>query len=76
MSDIVAHSDVRAAPSPCGHTPKHGDVAFKSTVNASTALRQGQKAWAAVVVEIEDGYHAQSNTPLDENFIKFEIKTR
>ena len=52
--------------------PKHGDV-VKSTVNVS-ALRQGQKAWAAVVVEIEDGYHAQSNTPLDENFIKFEIK--
>ncbi len=39
-----------------------------------SGLRQGQKAWAAVEVEIQEGFHAQSHTPLDENFIKFEVK--
>lgn len=52
--------------------PKHGDIT-KSAVDSS-ALRAGHKAWAAVVVEIQPGYHAQSHTPLDENFIKFELK--
>jgi len=52
--------------------PKHGEIT-KAVVNSS-GLRVGQKAWAAVVVEIQGGYHAQSHTPLDENFIKFEVK--
>jgi thiol:disulfide interchange protein DsbD len=52
--------------------PKHGEIT-QSVLNVS-ALGQGQKAWAAVVVEIQDGFHAQSHTPLDENFIKFELK--
>ena len=52
--------------------PKHGEVT-RSALDVS-ALRQGQKAWAAVEVEIHEGFHAQSHTPLDENFIKFEVK--
>jgi len=52
--------------------PQHGQIT-KTAINSS-ALRIGQKAWAAVVVEVGDGYHAQSHTPLDENFIKFELK--
>lgn len=52
--------------------PKHGEITH-SAVSVS-GLRQGQKAWAAVVVEIHEGFHAQSHTPLDENFIKFELK--
>jgi len=52
--------------------PKHGEIT-KSVVDSS-ALRAGQRAWAAVVVEIQPGYHAQSHSPLDENFIKFEVK--
>jgi thiol:disulfide interchange protein DsbD len=51
---------------------QHGEIT-KSAVNYST-LHPGQKAWAAVVVEIGAQFHAQSHTPLDENFIKFEIK--
>jgi len=54
--------------------PQHGQIT-KTAINSS-ALRIGQKAWAAVVVEVGDGYHAQSHTPLDENFIKFELKPR
>src|SRR5690242_429575 len=61
-----------STPSIAAGPPKHGEIT-KTAVNVS-GLRQGQKAWAAVEVEIQDGFHAQSHTPLDENFIKFEVK--
>ena len=37
----------------------------------SSALRAGHKALIAVQVEINEGYHAQSHTPTDPNYIKF-----
>ena len=61
-----------AAVCPAADRPSRGQVT-EAAVNYS-ALPAGQKAWAAVVVEIKEGLHAQSHTPLDENFIKFEIK--
>ena len=51
---------------------QHGEVT--STAVNYSALKPGQKAWAAIVIQIKEGLHAQSHTPLDENFIKFEIK--
>ena len=47
---------------------------IKKTAVDSSALRVGHKAMAAVVVEIKDGFHAQSHAPLDENYIKFVVK--
>ena len=38
-----------------------------------SALRAGQKARLAVVLDIADGYHAQSHTPADEFAIKCEL---
>jgi thiol:disulfide interchange protein DsbD len=52
--------------------PQHGEVG--TAVVNYTGLKPGQKAWAAVVVQIKPGLHAQSHTPLDENFIKFQVK--
>src|SRR5689334_954731 len=52
--------------------PQHGHV--KSAVINYTGLHPGQKAMAAVVVEVDEGYHAQSHTPLDPSLIPFEIK--
>src|SRR6185312_5532828 len=49
----------------------HADVK-QAAVNYS-ALRAGKPAVAAVVVEVKEGFHAQSHTPLDPNFIAFEI---
>ena len=52
--------------------PKRGEVT-KAAVNY-TSLRAGTKAFAAVVVEIKEGLHAQSHTPLDELYIKYVVK--
>jgi thiol:disulfide interchange protein len=52
--------------------PQHGHV--KSAVINYTGLHAGQKGMAAVVVEIDEGYHAQSHAPLDPNLIKFEVR--
>lgn len=40
----------------------------------SSALRAGHKAMIAVRVEIKEGYHAQSHTPTESNYIPFELK--
>jgi len=40
----------------------------------TTALQPGQQAVAGVVLEIDDGFHAQSHTPTDPTFIKFVAK--
>ncbi|HSU66043.1 MAG TPA: protein-disulfide reductase DsbD domain-containing protein [Tepidisphaeraceae bacterium] len=55
----------RAAPQ------SRGEV--KQAVVNYSALRAGGNAMAAVVVEIQKGFHAQSHTPLDPDYIKFEI---
>lgn len=39
----------------------------------SSALRQGQDAMLAVVVDVHAGLHAQSHTPLDPTLIPFEL---
>ncbi len=44
------------------------------TAVSVTALHPGQKATAAVVLEIEEKYHAQSRAPLQDNLIKFQVK--
>lgn len=45
-----------------------------STALDASALRAGHKALIAVQVEVGDGFHAQSHTPLDPNYVKFELK--
>jgi thiol:disulfide interchange protein DsbD len=62
---ILATSSTFAAP------PSRGEV--KTAVLNYSALPVGHQAMAAVVVEIHEGFHAQSHTPLDPNLIKFEV---
>ena len=45
----------------------------KAVLNVS-ALRPGDKAMAAIVLEIKPGFHAQSRTPLEDFYVKFEAK--
>jgi thiol:disulfide interchange protein DsbD len=45
----------------------------KSVLNVS-ALRPGDKATAAIVLDIKPGFHAQSRTPLEDFYIKFDAK--
>jgi thiol:disulfide interchange protein DsbD len=45
----------------------------KAVVSAS-GLRPGDKATAAVVLDIKPGYHAQSRTPTQDFYIKFDAK--
>ena len=45
----------------------------KAVVSVS-ALRPGDKATAAVVLDIKPGYHAQSRTPTQDFYIKFDAK--
>lgn len=45
-----------------------------STALNTTALRPGQSAVAAVVVDIPPGFHSQSHTPSEEYYIKFEVQ--
>jgi len=49
------------------------EVGITTVLNVS-ALAQGQQGKLAVVLDIPDGYHAQSNTPTDDSAIKCEIK--
>src|SRR4051812_17358076 len=51
-----------------------GRAEFKRTVVNQTALRPGDKAMLAVELEVKDGFHAQSRTPSQEYFIKFDLK--
>jgi thiol:disulfide interchange protein len=50
---------------PAAHA-KLVDAAF-----STTALQPGQQAVAAIVLDINDGFHAQSHTPSDPTYIKF-----
>ena len=45
----------------------------KAVLNVS-ALRSGDKAMAAVVLDVKDGFHAQSRTPTQDYLIKFDAK--
>ena len=45
----------------------------KAVIDVS-GLKPGAKAMAAVVLDVKEGFHAQSRTPFDENLIKFDAK--
>jgi thiol:disulfide interchange protein len=45
-----------------------------STALNTTALQPGKEAVIAVVVDVEEGLHAQSHTPLQDNLIPFDVK--
>jgi thiol:disulfide interchange protein len=45
----------------------------KAVVSVS-GLRPGDKAMVAVVLEIKPGFHAQSRTPLEDFYVKFDAK--
>jgi thiol:disulfide interchange protein len=54
-------------------------LAKKSNAKLSTSLnpaevQQGQDAEIQIVVDIDEGLHAQSNKPLSDNLIPFEVK--
>jgi len=46
----------------------------EKTALRDSALRAGHDSMIAVVIKVDEGLHAQSHTPLDENLIKFELK--
>jgi len=49
------------------------DLASSRAVLSQSALRAGENAVIAVVVDIKDGYHAQSFKPSDPNYIAFDV---
>lgn len=63
MFPALAHG---AAP-PAYANIEQAVVNFKS-------LQEGQQAVAAIVVAVHDGYHAQSHTPSDKDYIPFEAQ--
>src|SRR5436305_15138793 len=46
----------------------------KQAVVNYSALPAGKNAMAAIVLDIKDGFHAQSHKPLDPLLIKFTVK--
>ena len=46
-----------------------------SAALSTTAVHAGDKPTIAVIVDVHDGLHAQSHTPVDEYAIKFEVAT-
>ena len=50
------------------------DLAAVSAAADFASVQPGQHLVVAVVFDVEPGYHAQSHTPLDDNFIKFEVR--
>lgn len=53
--------------------PPLSERATVTTLLDVSALQPGQKATAAVVIDIKPGLHAQSRTPLDENLIRLDV---
>ena len=49
------------------------DLARASATLNQSALRPGDEAVLAVVVDVQDGYHSQSHKPLDANLIPFAV---
>jgi hypothetical protein len=60
------------APTPQAHAQQRATVE-KAAVNVS-GLKPGTKTMAAVVLDIKPGFHAQSRTPSQEFYIKFDAK--
>ncbi len=46
---------------------------IEKTLVSVSGLKPGEKAMAAVVVNILPGFHAQSRTPLEDFYVKFEM---
>ncbi|HEX2971200.1 MAG TPA: protein-disulfide reductase DsbD domain-containing protein, partial [Tepidisphaeraceae bacterium] len=70
MVPVVAQA--QSAVSLDGADGKSSAVKVSTALDAS-ALRAGGRAVMAVVLEIQRGYHAQSNKPLDKDLIKTEV---
>jgi len=47
---------------------------INKAVVSQSALRPGDKATAAIVLEIQPGFHAQSRTPSQDFYVKFDVK--
>lgn len=60
------------APRPVAAQP--ADLVSVRPVVSQSPLRVGDHAVWAVVVDIKPGYHAQSNTPSNQNFIAFDLQ--
>ena len=45
-----------------------------STALSTTALQPGKEAAVAILVDVDEGLHAQSHTPLKDNLIAFDVK--
>lgn len=54
--------------------PAADEMAKVRAALSQSALRPGDSAVLAIVTDISQGFHAQSNTPTDPNFIKFSFK--
>lgn len=57
-----------------GSAPAQSDHVTARLLLNTDALTPGQQAIAAVVVDVEEGYHAQSSQPLDKYLIPFVVK--
>lgn len=69
---LIALAAVFAAPGAAQAQPE--EMSTTRSVFSQSALRVGDNAVWAVVVDIKPGYHAQSNTPSNENFIAFDLQ--
>src|SRR5687768_10871399 len=50
-----------------------GDLATIEPKLNFDRVQPGQQVVVALVMEVQSGYHAQSNKPLDENLIPFQL---
>lgn len=71
---LLAIVALLAGPAPAQPKPDVKQAETKRTVLNVSALRPGDKAMLAVELEIKPGFHAQSHTPSDEAYIKFDLK--
>src|SRR4051812_32929161 len=61
-------------PAPALHAQPKERAKITKTAFDRTAYHPGDKGMVAIVLEIPDGFHAQSHKPLDENLVKFEVR--
>jgi suppressor for copper-sensitivity B len=54
-------------------SPALADRISVSAQLATSSLQPGQQTVIAVLAQVAPGYHAQSHTPLDPNFISYEV---
>lgn len=71
-SRLVALLAVLLLAVPASAQPK--SRAKLSTALNTTALHPGQSGVVAIVVDVDEGLHAQSRTPLADNLIRFDVK--